>query len=50
MIALTICRAHPAVRMGVAILITVLFGTMASTAAGMLGLGFCAAAIFITRP
>jgi MFS transporter, DHA3 family, macrolide efflux protein len=34
--------------MGVAIFITAIFGTMASTAAGMLGLGFCAAAIFIT--
>src|SRR6266481_5676634 len=34
--------------MGVAVLITAAFGTMASTAAGMLGLGFCAAAIFIT--
>jgi hypothetical protein len=29
-------------------LITAIFGVMASTAAGMLGLGFCAAAIFIT--
>jgi MFS family permease len=34
--------------MGVAVFITAVFGTMASTAAGMLGLGFCAAAIFIT--
>src|SRR3981081_3909779 len=34
--------------MGVAILITAVFGTMGSTAAGMLGLGFCAASIFIT--
>jgi len=34
--------------MGVAVLITAVFGTMTSTAAGMLGLGFCAAAIFIT--
>jgi predicted MFS family arabinose efflux permease len=34
--------------MGVAVLITAVFGTMQSTAAGMLGLGFCAAAIFIT--
>ena len=34
--------------MGVAVLITAVFGTMGSTAAGMLGLGFCAAAIFIT--
>src|SRR5579872_1397995 len=34
--------------MGVAVWITAAFGTMASTAAGMLGLGFCAAAIFIT--
>ena len=36
--------------MGVAVLITAVFGTMGSTVAGMLGLGFCAAAIFITRP
>jgi len=36
--------------MGVAVLITAVFGTMGSTAAGMVGLGFCAAAIFITRP
>ena len=34
--------------MGVAVLITAVFGSMVSTAAGMLGLGFCAAAIFIT--
>ena len=34
--------------MGVAVLITALFGTMASTAVGMLGLGLCASAIFIT--
>ena len=34
--------------MGVAVLITAIFGSMAATAAGMLGLGFCAAAIFIT--
>ncbi len=34
--------------MGIAVLITAVFGTMGSTAAGMLGLGFCAAAIFIT--
>ena len=34
--------------MGVAVLITAVFGTMGSTVAGMLGLGFCAAAIFIT--
>jgi DHA3 family macrolide efflux protein-like MFS transporter len=34
--------------MGVAVLVTAVFGTMGSTAAGMLGLGFCAAAIFIT--
>jgi MFS transporter, DHA3 family, macrolide efflux protein len=34
--------------MGVAVLITAAFGTMTSTAAGMFGLGFCAAAIFIT--
>src|SRR4051794_35533406 len=34
--------------MGVAVLGTVAFGTMASTAAGMLGLGLCASAIFIT--
>ena len=34
--------------MGVAVAITVAFGTMSSTAAGMLGLGLCAAAIFIT--
>lgn len=34
--------------MGVAVFITALFGTLGSTAAGMLGLGFCAAAIFVT--
>jgi MFS family permease len=34
--------------MGVAVLITAIFGRMGSTAAGMLGLGFCAAAIFVT--
>src|SRR5207253_2040786 len=34
--------------MGVAVLITAIFGSMASTAAGMLGLGVCAAAIFVT--
>ena len=34
--------------MGVAVLITAAFGTMTSTVAGMLGLGLCAAAIFIT--
>ena len=34
--------------MGGAVLITAVFGRMGSTAAGMLGLGFCAAAIFIT--
>jgi MFS family permease len=34
--------------MGVAVLMTAVFGAMGSTAAGMLGLGFCAAAIFIT--
>jgi DHA3 family macrolide efflux protein-like MFS transporter len=34
--------------MGVAVLITAVFGRMAATAAAMLGLGFCAAAIFIT--
>ena len=34
--------------MGVAVFITAVFGAMGSTAAGMLGLGFCAAAIFIT--
>jgi DHA3 family macrolide efflux protein-like MFS transporter len=34
--------------MGVAVLITAAFGRMAATAAGMLCLGFCAAAIFIT--
>jgi MFS family permease len=34
--------------MGVAVLITAVFGTMASTAAAMLGLGLCAAGIFIT--
>jgi MFS family permease len=34
--------------MGVFVLITAMFGSMSSTAVGMLGLGFCAAAIFIT--
>lgn len=34
--------------MGVFVFITAMVGTMAGTAAGMLGLGFCAAAIFIT--
>jgi MFS transporter, DHA3 family, macrolide efflux protein len=34
--------------MGVGVFITALFGTMAGTVAGMLCLGFCAAAIFIT--
>ncbi len=34
--------------MGIAVLITVAFGTMGSTAVGMLGLGLCASAIFIT--
>jgi MFS family permease len=34
--------------MGIAVLITAAFGTMGSTAAGMLGLGLCASAIFIT--
>jgi len=34
--------------MGIAILITAAFGTIGSTAAGMFGLGLCAAAIFIT--
>jgi len=34
--------------MGVAVLVTAIFATMSSTAAGMLGLGFCAAAIFVT--
>jgi len=34
--------------MGVFVLITAVFGAMSSTAAGMLGLGFCAASIFIT--
>lgn len=34
--------------MGVAVFVTAVFGNMTSTAAGMLGLGFCAAAIFIT--
>jgi MFS family permease len=34
--------------MGLAVLVTVTFGTLASTAAGMLGLGLCASAIFIT--
>jgi MFS family permease len=34
--------------MGIFVLLTAVFGTMAATAAGMLGMGFCAAAIFIT--
>ncbi|MCC6862781.1 MAG: MFS transporter [Bryobacterales bacterium] len=34
--------------MGVAVWVTAAFGSIGSTAAGMLGLGFCAAAIFIT--
>jgi MFS family permease len=34
--------------MGIAVLTTVAFGTMGSTAAGMLGLGLSASAIFIT--
>jgi MFS transporter, DHA3 family, macrolide efflux protein len=34
--------------MGIAILITAAFGTMASTAVGMFGLGLCVAAIFVT--
>ena len=34
--------------MGVAVLTTAAFGTMGSTAAGMLGLGLCSSAIFIT--
>jgi hypothetical protein len=34
--------------MGVFVFVTALFGSMAGTVAGMLGLGFCAAAIFIT--
>jgi MFS family permease len=34
--------------MGVGVFITAIFGTMAGTVAGMLALGFCAAAIFIT--
>ncbi len=34
--------------MGIAVLTTVAFGTMGSTAVGMLGLGLCASAIFIT--
>jgi MFS family permease len=34
--------------MGVAIFVTAVLGSMAGTVAGMLGLGFCAAAIFIT--
>ncbi|HLH15781.1 MAG TPA: MFS transporter [Bryobacteraceae bacterium] len=34
--------------MGVAVFVTALLGSMAGTAAGMLGLGFCAAAIFVT--
>lgn len=33
--------------MGVAVLITAVFGTVATTALGMLGLGFCAAFIFV---
>src|SRR6516164_6179569 len=34
--------------MGIFVFVTALFGTMSGTVAGMLGLGFCAAAIFIT--
>jgi hypothetical protein len=34
--------------MGIAVLITPAFGTMGSTAVGMLGFGLCASAIFIT--
>ena len=34
--------------MGVAVFVTAVFGTMAATAAGMILLGLCAAAIFIT--
>jgi MFS family permease len=34
--------------MGIAVLITAVFNRMGATAASMLGLGFCAAAIFIT--
>lgn len=34
--------------MGVAVFITAIFGSMSGTVAGMLTLGFCAAAIFIT--
>jgi MFS transporter, DHA3 family, macrolide efflux protein len=34
--------------MGIAVLVTAAFGTIGSTAAGMFGLGLCAAAIFIT--
>ncbi len=34
--------------MGLAVFTTAAFGTMASTAAGMLGLGLCASSIFIT--
>jgi MFS family permease len=34
--------------MGVAVFVTAILGSMAGTVAGMLGLGFCAAAIFIT--
>jgi DHA3 family macrolide efflux protein-like MFS transporter len=34
--------------MGIAVLTTAAFGTMGSTAAGMLGLGLCSSAIFIT--
>jgi DHA3 family macrolide efflux protein-like MFS transporter len=34
--------------MGIAVWITAVFGTMGSAAAGMLGLGVCASAIFIT--
>jgi len=34
--------------MGIFVLLTAAFGTMAGTAAGMLGLGLCASAIFIT--
>jgi MFS family permease len=34
--------------MGIAVLTTAAFGTMGSTAAGMIGMGLCASAIFIT--
>ena len=34
--------------MGLAVLATAIFGSLVATAAGMLGLGFCAAAVFIT--